>query len=604
MNTVDVSYFSGTTASSGHIPFKRMSKVVAALCVSLLLFLSVYSFASSGLQQSYHATDAVSSVNLSSIMSRYETDTSVDSPEAAFSLWQSGGFEAGLFDDVVRTQTVGGSRWLAFSLTTENMAGQQWILSTRDVMHLTRLTLYVPEYQNGAESYRRQRDSLHAEGTLPPGSPISGFLIGSEFDSNRPFLIRVEGQLPLAAPFLLQTQQQAQREASIRIAITSLLIGAVLGLVLYNFVLYFFVRDITYILYVVYACTMLTWLSQISGYMIFLDRTFGLAYYHVMTPNMSAGIANLFGSLFTVVFLRLHKQNRWQGVLVIAVALSNVFVGVVSYFLIESPLYQVIHKLQHGLAIASALVIVVPTILLMLKGYRYALPFVLAWGALGTGIILLGLGVQHSFWGVPFPVGFNVLAAMVVEMIMMSYALGLRIKDVRLEADRMAQLSITDGLTGLFNQRYFHQKTKELIAQLPTKGEGAWACAMIDIDHFKQFNDRYGHLLGDKVLKRLSQIISSNVRQQDMAFRVGGEEFALLLKTDALAEALKVVDRIRCSFEDSKITSEGGDVLNCSLSAGVTLLKLHDSSECFIDRADQALYGAKSAGRNCVLVGA
>lgn len=603
MNTVDVFYCSGSNTGSSHAPLKRIGKAVAALSASLLLFLSVCSFAS-GLQQSYHATDSVRSVNLSSIVSRYETDTSVTSPEAAFRLWQSGGFEGGIFDDVVQTQTVGGSRWLAFSLSTESAGGQQWVLSTRDVMHLTRLTLYVPEYKDGIESYRQQRDSLHAEGALPPGSPISGFLIGAEFDSNRPFLMRVEGQLPLAAPFLLQTQQQAQREASIRIAITSLLIGAVLGLVLYNFVLYFFVRDITYILYVAYACTMLTWLSQISGYMIFLDRTFGLAYYHVMTPNMSAGIANFFGSLFTVVFLRLHKQNRWQGVLVIAVALSNVFVGAVSYFLIESPLYQTIHKLQHVLAIASAFVIVVPTVLLMFKGYRFALPFVLAWGALGTGITLLGLGVEHSFFGVPFPVGFNVLAAMVVEMIMMSYALGLRIKDVRLEADRMAKLSITDGLTGLFNQRYFHEKTKELIVQLPTKGEGAWACAMIDIDHFKQFNDRYGHLLGDKVLKRLSQIINSNVRQQDMAFRVGGEEFALLLKTDALAEALKVVDRIRCSFEDSKITSEGGDVLNCSLSAGVTLLKLYDSSECFIDRADQALYSAKSAGRNCVLVGA
>lgn len=584
--------------------FRRLLMLfVASLLGIFTLAVSSIVVAAQDLQQSYRVTDTVNSINLSSLVSRFESDRSVSTPEAAYRLWQKGEFEQGLFDDLVHTETVGGSRWLAFRLDGEN-DGQQWILSTRDVMHLTRLTLYVPQYSDGVEDYRRQLDSLHAEGDLPPGTPISGFLIGSSFDSKRPFLIRVEGQLPLAAPLLLQTQQQAQREASIRIAITSLLIGAVLGLVLYNFILYFFVRDITYLLYVAYACTMLMWLSQISGYMIFLDRTWGLVYYHVMTPNMSAGVANFFGSLFTVVFLRLYQQNRWQGVLVMTVALSNVIVGGISYFLMASPNYQVIHKLQHVLAVASALVIVVPTILLTLKGYRFAFPFILAWGALGTGIILLGFGVQHTFWGVPFPTGFNVLAAMVVEMVMMSYALGLRIKDVQIEAEQLAQLSITDSLTGLFNQRYFHEKTRALVVDASVSGEGAWACAMVDIDHFKQFNDCYGHLLGDKVLKRLGQIIRSNVRQQDMAFRVGGEEFALLLKTDALAEALKVVDRIRCSFEESKITSESGDVLNCSLSAGVTLLKQQDSFECFVDRADQALYSAKSAGRNRVLVGA
>lgn len=554
--------------------------------------------------QRYHLSDSVMSVNLSSLMARYEDDLSVTTPEAAYKRWQSGLFEQNIFDDVVTTQTVGGSRWLAFVLDENRDAREQWILSTRDVMHLTRLTLYVPELESGIERYRLQRDSLHAEGTLPPGSPISGFLIDSSFDASRPFLIQVEGQLPLAAPFLLQTQQQAQREASIRIAITSLLIGAVIGLVLYNFVLYFFVHDMTYLLYVAYACTMLMWLSQISGYLIFLDREFGLAYYEVLTPNMSAGIANFFGSLFTVVFLRLYQQNRLQGLLVMAVALANVVVGISSYFLVNDPLYPTIHKLQHSLAVASAAVIVIPTIVLMLKGYRFALPFVLAWGALGSGIVLLGLGVQHSFWGVPFPIGFNVLAAMVVEMVMMSYALGLRIKDVRIEANQLARLSITDGLTGLYNQRHFHDKTNELIVDSSANGENAWACAMIDIDHFKQVNDRHGHLLGDQVLRRLARIIEGNIRQQDMAFRVGGEEFAILLKTDALAEALKIVDRIRASFEETKITSDYGDVLHCSLSAGVTLLKHQDSTERFIHRADQALYGAKNAGRNCVLVGA
>tara|TARA_B100000446_G_scaffold46105_1_gene42056 strand:- start:21930 stop:23684 length:1755 start_codon:yes stop_codon:yes gene_type:complete len=545
----------------------------------------------------------LTTLNLSPYVTRYEFEQRVTDPELAYRHWALGDFQHSLFGDVVSTNLTSGVSWLAVELQSESTRAAQWVLSARDVMHMTRITLYVPVHQGERVVYRAQSDSLHDIDAPPLGTPVSSFTIDTSFASEQPLLIRVDGQLPIAAPLLLQSQQVAQWEAAVRIAITSLLFGAVIGLVLYNFVLYFFVRDITYLLYVAYASAMLLWLMQISGYMLLLDRQFGLAYYKIFTPNMSAGIANLFGSLFTVIFLRLYDQNRWQGMLVMGVAAFNVILGVASYGLLDSTAYPHLHLTQHFVAALSAFVIVVPTALLALQGYRFALPFILAWGSLGAGIVLLGLGVQHEFFGVPFPVGFNVLAAMVVEMVMMSYALGLRIQDVRKEADQLAHLSITDGLTGLFNQRHFHQRVDEIVKQeSPVDGSG-WACVMIDIDHFKRFNDSHGHLLGDKVLKRLGQIVSSNVRQQDMAFRVGGEEFALLLKTQSMAEALKIVERIRLSFEESRITTDAGQVLTCSLSAGVTLLKPQDSSEHFIGRADQALYGAKDAGRNCVLMG-
>ncbi len=541
------------------------------------------------------------SLNLSPSVIRFEFERPVSDPELAYREWLLGGFQHSLFDDVVTTNLTGGVSWLAVQLQFEPARIEKWILSTRDVMHMTRLTLYVPVREGGSVIYRAHADSLHDIAAPPSGTPLSSFVIDSTFAQEQPLLIRVDGQLPISAPLLLQSQSAAQWEAAVRIAITSLLFGAVIGLVLYNFVLYFFVRDITYLLYVAYASAMLLWLMQISGYVLLLDRQFGLAYYGLFTPNMSAGIANFFGSLFTVIFLRLYHQNRWQGMLVMGVAIFNVGIGVVSYWMLDSPSYPQLHFVQHVVSAFSALVIVVPTVLLALQGYRFALPFILAWGSLGAGIVLLGLGVQHEFFGVPFPVGFNVLAAMVVEMVMMSYALGLRIQDVRKEADQLAHLSITDGLTGLFNQRHFHQRVDEVVKQASAGGE-SWACVMIDIDHFKQFNDRHGHLLGDKVLKRLGQIVTSNVRSQDLAFRVGGEEFALLIKAHSMPEALKIVERIRLSFEESRITTDGGEVLTCSLSAGVTMLGQEDSSKDLIDRADQALYSAKNAGRNCVLV--
>ncbi len=580
---------------SGHMEFPRL------VCGVLLVVSAQGSVHAQASQQISVVPVGLETLNLSPTVKRFVFQKSVSDPELAYREWSLGSFRDSLFDDTVTTDVTGGASWLAVQLQFDPARIEKWILSTRDVMHLTHLTLYVPVREEGRVVYQAYADSLHDIAAPPSGTPLSSFVIDSTFAQEQPLLIRVDGQLPISAPLLLQSQSAAQWEAAVRIAITSLLFGAVIGLVLYNFVLYFFVRDITYLLYVAYASAMLLWLMQISGYMLLLDRQFGLAYYGLFTPNMSAGIANFFGSLFTVIFLRLYHQNRWQGMLVMGVAIFNVGIGVVSYWLLDSPSYPQLHFVQHVVSAFSALVIVVPTVLLALQGYRFALPFILAWGSLGAGIVLLGLGVQHEFFGVPFPVGFNVLAAMVVEMVMMSYALGLRIQDVRKEADQLAHLSITDGLTGLFNQRHFHQRVDEVVKQASAGGE-SWACVMIDIDHFKQFNDRHGHPLGDKVLKRLGQIVTSNVRSQDLAFRVGGEEFALLIKAHSMSEALKIVERIRLSFEESRITTDGGEVLTCSLSAGVTMLGQEDSSKDLIDRADQALYSAKNAGRNCVLV--
>lgn len=527
----------------------------------------------------------------------------VESPQQALAYWRDGEFLAGGFTTYITTELSDNSQWLAFQLrrSANDNVEREWVLSTQDVMHLTRLSLYVPVQQDGQATYRLQRDSLHDMDGPPLGTSMSSFLLSPDFDDSRPFFLRVDGTLPLSAPLVLQTTQAANWESAVRIALSSLLFGSVLGLLFYNFVLYFFVRDATYLLYVAYAVSMLLWLMQISGYMLFLDRDLGLRYYSLISPNFSAGLANVLGSLFTVVFLRLHQQNRWQGVMVMLVSGINLCVGIATYFIVDKSTYALLHTAQYAIAGLSALVVVVPTILLALQGYRFALPFILAWGSLGAGIILMAAGVKPVYFGVSFPIGFNVLSAMAVEMVLMSYALGLRIKDVHSEADEMAQRSITDGLTELYNQRYFHDKTRTVVQMQSVHGSD-WACAMMDIDHFKSFNDRYGHLLGDKVLKQLGQIIRTNIRQQDFGFRAGGEEFALLLNTDSLDEALKIVERIRCSFEAAVIVSDTGESLQCSLSAGVAQLRRHDGSDSFIHRADQALYSAKHAGRNRTLV--
>jgi diguanylate cyclase (GGDEF)-like protein len=123
---------------------------------------------------------------------------------------------------------------------------------------------------------------------------------------------------------------------------------------------------------------------------------------------------------------------------------------------------------------------------------------------------------------------------------------------------------------------------------------------MLDLDHFKVFNDTYGHDVGDMMLKQLGKLLTAQVRAGDIACRFGGEEFVVVMPKASLAVAKQRTNDWRIKFENQVLIYEG-EVLNATLSAGVAVYPLHGtSSEEIIRKADQAMYAAKSAGRNQV----
>lgn len=126
--------------------------------------------------------------------------------------------------------------------------------------------------------------------------------------------------------------------------------------------------------------------------------------------------------------------------------------------------------------------------------------------------------------------------------------------------------------------------------------------AMLDIDFFKKVNDRYGHSAGDKVLATLAHSISKNLRPYDKLFRYGGEEFLLCMPQIDLNQGYDMVERLRKIIAEMSINLDSAQVINITISAGLTLLDPHYSVEQMIDRADKAMYTAKSAGRNCTQI--
>jgi diguanylate cyclase (GGDEF)-like protein len=178
---------------------------------------------------------------------------------------------------------------------------------------------------------------------------------------------------------------------------------------------------------------------------------------------------------------------------------------------------------------------------------------------------------------------------------------GLAIENANLY-ERTLQLSITDGLTGIYNYRFFRQRLEEEVSRSKRYGS-TLGLLILDIDHFKVFNDRFGHLQGDEILKIVAAILRANTRDVDAVARYGGEEFAVLLSEVDLAEAVVYAERIRVAVEGSPLNLPDGSRAGVTVSLGVAVCTeaLLDEKE-FIRRADQALYRAKELGRNRVCV--
>jgi diguanylate cyclase (GGDEF)-like protein len=165
--------------------------------------------------------------------------------------------------------------------------------------------------------------------------------------------------------------------------------------------------------------------------------------------------------------------------------------------------------------------------------------------------------------------------------------------------EKLKKLAITDGLTRLYNSRHFYNQM-ELEADRSNRYNHPLAMLLLDIDLFKEYNDTYGHLEGDKVLQSIGKTITSCLRKMDTAYRYGGEEFTILLPETTAEEARTVAERIRAGIEREEFTPTPHKGTTVTISIGVTeYFKNEDLSE-FVQRADRAMYLSKKNGRNRV----
>ena len=169
--------------------------------------------------------------------------------------------------------------------------------------------------------------------------------------------------------------------------------------------------------------------------------------------------------------------------------------------------------------------------------------------------------------------------------------------------DGLCELSLKDPLTGLANRRFLYATLDREIDRVTRAGDSA-LLMMLDIDHFKSINDAHGHLAGDLVLQSVARTLSACVRPMDTVARYGGEEFAVVLPSCQATFARAVAERMRRAIESTPVRISPVEQVNVTVSIGgaFALQWIRSTKQLWVERADQQLYQAKQAGRNCIVL--
>ena len=186
----------------------------------------------------------------------------------------------------------------------------------------------------------------------------------------------------------------------------------------------------------------------------------------------------------------------------------------------------------------------------------------------------------------------STLTILVTIVVMSSFAFAFSLVTNR-QREKLIQLATKDPLTGAGNRRHLDNKLNEIVNGYQRTATSA-AMLLLDLDHLKKVNDRHGHVVGDQILKRITEIINIRIRVTDNLYRIGGDEFVVILEGQTIDHAAHLAEQLRTLVEANELIA-GQPV---TVSVGIAELNADESAEDWLHRADEALYGAKRDGRN------
>lgn len=375
--------------------------------------------------------------------------------------------------------------------------------------------------------------------------------------------------------------------------------GILISIVIYNTILFLILKKKSYLYFFLFGLGTLFWCMLTYGHIeVFLP-------FHDINQNRISlpvvGIVWYANASFLRSFL---KTKIVTPRLDVVISVTKVMAGLLC-------LLGIAGFINAGHFLDTVLSYILPPFALIMgvvslrKGFKPA-----SWFLAGWTVFLLGT-IVYALAGGPIPrnsLTLNLFATgAAFSSLLLSYALTEEMRVLKIENTLLSKksrllkkVSMTDTLTQLHNRASFNENLDHEII-LARKSGHPLSLIMIDVDHFKKFNDSWGHPEGDRVLRAMGPILSQGVRDQDYACRYGGEEFALILPGASEQEALDTAERIRLRVEETDFPIAGScNIEKLTISLGVAVFNDCDDVLTLTERADKALYRAKNLGRNRV----
>ncbi|MGM0826546.1 MAG: diguanylate cyclase [Pseudomonadota bacterium] len=434
-------------------------------------------------------------------------------------------------------------------------------------------------------------------------------LLGDELDRWRPVFELTEPgtywlklSSPQALRFQLSQTSLPQLNSDWRgfLLGQGLYLGMLLGLMVYNCVLLRFLKDSSYFWYLGFVGSSAAYFFLQKGLMFELVPSFPqLVNEALLFTALSIGIISALS--FCRTFLMLSGQDRLMDRLFMVFIVFGLVCLAGTWWLPG----HVSVKMFSVLGLGTMTLFCLASWRALRRRFRPARWLLMGWSALIVGCLAFILSIYGvlphnllTYYGFQF--------GSALESLLLSLALADRINLLRREREtlvkeklRFAAMSVTDGLTGLYNRRYLTRHLEESVQQARLHHQPL-SLVMLDIDHFKAFNDRWGHLLGDKALQHFADILTEAVREEDAVCRFGGEEFTIVLRHQPIQHALEVAERIQNTLRTTPLRADAHPPIPLTCTIGVVQYQVPESAKAFLARADSALYQGKEGGRDRV----
>ncbi|MCH1931091.1 sensor domain-containing diguanylate cyclase [Shewanella sp. A25] len=391
----------------------------------------------------------------------------------------------------------------------------------------------------------------------------------------------------------LYNKEQSQRALLGSFTDIAILVGMLLALIIYNLLLFLYShqRDNLY-----YACYLISggiWIALSYGLFAEVFHFYGSQTLHWHLTLMTMPI---FLILFMMDIFETRRHYKYEHI-ALATVLTLLIIEL-AYGLID-----IVGALRYSSSLAALMMLTTlsVSISLVIKKHPLAKYFLLGHSLF---VCFSGLAVLYYQGRVEFNyltshgVGVGIMLEALVLALIIAYRIRL-LEEIKASQEELKYQAITDPLSQLYNRRYFHREAELAYTQAKLKQQ-PMAVILCDIDLFKQINDTYGHLEGDKVIIEIANILKQHARKSDIVARYGGEEFIMLLLNSSAEEAKHCAERIRAATTHLSFSPEGKPNFTVTLSLGVAAVNFDSPLEASIKLADDALYQAKNNGRNNV----